>query len=47
MTFSRMGAKATGVDLSDVAIDRAKEFVKQLQLDTKFVCCDIYDTKVY
>jgi SAM-dependent methyltransferase len=44
MTFSRMGAKATGVDLSDRAIERAREFASQLQLDTQFVCCDIYDT---
>lgn len=43
MTFSRMGAKATGVDLSDRAIERAREFTTQLELDTKFVCCDIYD----
>jgi len=44
MTFSRMGAKATGVDLSDKAIDRAREFTAKLNLDTTFVCCDVYDT---
>jgi SAM-dependent methyltransferase len=44
MTFSRMGAKATGVDLSDKAIERAREFASKLNLDTTFVCCDIYDT---
>lgn len=43
ITFSRMGAKAIGVDLSDKAIDRAREFATQLNLDTTFVCCDIYD----
>jgi len=43
MTFSRMGAKATGVDLSDKAIERASEFAAKLNLDTTFVCCDIYD----
>ena len=43
MTFSRMGAKATGVDLSDKAIERAREFTTQLHLDTTFICCDIYD----
>ena len=43
ITFSRMGAKATGVDLSDKAIARAKEFTTKLNLDTTFVCCDIYD----
>ncbi len=43
MSFSRMGAKATGIDLSDKAIKRAKEFTEQLQLDTEFICCDIYE----
>ncbi len=43
MTFSRMGAKATGVDFSETAIARAKEFNMQLGLDASFVCCDIYD----
>lgn len=43
MTFSRMGAKATGVDLSDKAIEKAREFATQLDLDTQFICCDVYD----
>lgn len=43
MTFSRMGAKATGVDLSDKAIERAREFATQLGLNTQFVCSDIYE----
>lgn len=47
MSFSRMGAKATGVDLSDKAIDRAKEFTEKLNLDTQFICCDIYDAPKY
>lgn len=46
-TFSRMGAKATGVDFSDKAIDKAKEFATNLNLDTTFICCDIYDTPKY
>lgn len=43
ITFSRMGALATGVDLSDKAIDKARDIAQQLNLDTTFVCCDIYD----
>jgi len=43
MSFSRMGAQATGVDLSDKAIEKAKEYNDQLGLDTQFICCDIYD----
>lgn len=44
MTLSRMGAQATGIDFSDKAIESAREFSRKLNLDTKFVCCDIYDT---
>ncbi|MFZ4106011.1 class I SAM-dependent methyltransferase [Flavobacterium sp.] len=44
MTFSRMVAKATGIDLSDKAIVRAREIATKLNLNTSFVCCDIYDT---
>lgn len=43
MTLARMGAKATGLDLSDKAIERAREFAEKLNLDVTFVCCDIYD----
>jgi SAM-dependent methyltransferase len=44
MTFSRMGAKATGVDFSEKAIEKATEYAKQLNLDTRFICCDVYET---
>lgn len=47
ISFARLGAKATGVDLSDKAILRAKEFNDRLGLDVTFVCCDIYDTPNY
>jgi SAM-dependent methyltransferase len=43
MSFSRMGAQATGVDLSNKAIEKAKEFNTQLGLDARFICCDLYD----
>jgi len=38
-----MGAQAIGVDLSDKAIEKAKEFNTQLGLDARFICCDLYD----
>lgn len=44
MSLSRMGAKATGVDISDVAIAKAKALAVELRIDTQFVCCDVYDT---
>ena len=47
ITFSRMGAQATGIDLSNKAIDKARDITHQLNLDTTFVCCDIYDAPKY
>jgi ubiquinone/menaquinone biosynthesis C-methylase UbiE len=47
MTFSRMGAKATGIDFSEKAIEKAREFATQLNLETQFVCCDFYETPKY
>lgn len=43
ISFSRLGAKAVGVDLSDNAIKKATEIAKQLNTETRFICCDIYD----
>ena len=43
ISIARLGAKATGIDLSDKAIERAKEFTAVLGLDAAFICCDIYD----
>lgn len=47
MSLSRMGAKATGVDISDVAISKANSLAHELGFDTQFVCCDLYDTEQY
>lgn len=43
ISMSRMGAKVTGVDLSDVAIEKAREFALRLETDTRFIRSDIYD----
>ena len=43
LSLARMGAKVTGVDISDEAINQAKQLNEKLELDAKFVCCDIYD----
>ena len=43
MSFSRMGAKCVGVDLSDEAIRLAREINDELKLDAKFICCNVYD----
>jgi SAM-dependent methyltransferase len=47
LNFSRMGAKCTGVDLSDGAIKLAQEINDELKLDAKFVCCNVLDTSEY
>lgn len=44
LSWSRMGAKCTGVDISDKAIELAKQLNDELQLDAEFVCCNVLDT---
>lgn len=43
ISLNRMGAKTTGVDLSDKAIEKAKELAETTNSDARFICCDIYD----
>ena len=43
MSWARLGAKATGVDLSDVAIDLARSLNSELDLGVRFICSNIYD----
>lgn len=43
ISLSRMGAKVTGIDLSDKAIERARGFAQQANVDTEFISCDIFD----
>lgn len=42
LSLSRMGAKVTGLDISDQSITAAKRLNNQLKLDAEFVCCDVY-----
>lgn len=43
ISLSRLGANVTGIDLSDKAIDSAKQIAKDTNSNTKFICCNIYD----
>ena len=43
MSWSRLGARATGVDFSNAAIDLARELSAELELGTRFICSDVYD----
>ena len=45
MSWARAGASCVGVDLSDEAINLAKEVNAELNLDAEFVCCNVYDLK--
>ncbi len=43
LSLARMGAKVTGVDLSEKAIEQAKQLNDELNFDAEFICCNIYD----
>ena len=43
MSWPRLGAKATGVDFSEAAIDLARSLNDELDLDVRFIRSNIYD----
>ena len=43
ISFTRLGAPATGMDLSDRAIELARELASKTNSDASFICCDIYE----
>jgi ubiquinone/menaquinone biosynthesis C-methylase UbiE len=45
LSLARMGAVATGVDLSDAAIVKARELTDELGLRASFINCDVYSLK--
>ena len=47
LSWSRLGAKCTGVDLSDEGIKLAKNLNSELGLDAKFVCCNVLETSKF
>ncbi len=47
ISLSRLGAKATGIDLSDKAINEAKQLATKTNSDTTFICCAIYELPKY
>jgi ubiquinone/menaquinone biosynthesis C-methylase UbiE len=47
ISWARLGAKVTGVDFSDTAIELAREIAKKVGVDAEFVCSNVFDlTKV-
>ena len=47
LSWSRMGAKCVGVDLSDEGVRLAQELNNELNLDAEFVCCNVLDTSAH
>ncbi|MCC4832117.1 class I SAM-dependent methyltransferase [Shewanella sp. 1_MG-2023] len=43
LSWARLGASVTGVDLSDEAIDKARELATQCNIEAEFVCADVYE----
>ena len=43
MSWARLGARATGVDFSDAAIEQARALNAELGLDVRFVHSNVYD----
>lgn len=41
LSWGRMGAKVTGVDLSSEAIEQANQLAKQIGVEARFVCDDV------
>ncbi|MEZ5034624.1 MAG: class I SAM-dependent methyltransferase [Chitinophagaceae bacterium] len=45
LNWQRLGARVTGVDLSDEAIREAQQLNVALQMEANFICCNVYDLK--
>jgi SAM-dependent methyltransferase len=43
LSWARLGAEVTGIDISDEAIKTAKALSKETGLKGEFFCCNIYD----
>ena len=44
LSWTRLGAQCTGVDISEEGIKLAKILNKELRLDAQFVCCNVLET---
>jgi 2-polyprenyl-3-methyl-5-hydroxy-6-metoxy-1,4-benzoquinol methylase len=43
LSWARLGAKATGIDFSDTAIELAREIARKVGVDAEFICSNVYD----
>lgn len=42
LSWARLGAQVTGVDLSDTAIEKANSIKQEVGLEAEFICSDVY-----
>ncbi|MBC5775308.1 class I SAM-dependent methyltransferase [Pontibacter sp. KCTC 32443] len=47
LSLARMGADVTGADLSEVAIAQAKQLAGELQVNARFICCNVLELDKY
>ncbi len=47
LSWSRMGAQCTGVDISEKGIAIARQLNTELRLNANFVCCNVLETSRY
>jgi 2-polyprenyl-3-methyl-5-hydroxy-6-metoxy-1,4-benzoquinol methylase len=47
LSLAHLGADVVGVDISDHAIDAARQLSVEVNVPAKFVCCNVYDTRTY
>jgi len=47
LSWSRLGAKCVGIDISDEGIKVARQLNRELSLDAEFVSCNVLDTSKY
>jgi len=47
ISLSRLGAEVIGVDLSNKAIENARQIARNTNSNATFICCDIYDLPNY
>ena len=43
LSWARLGARVTGVDFSDTAIELARSIAERIGVEAEFLCCNVYD----
>ena len=43
LSWARLGARVTGIDFSDTAIELARSIANRIGVEAEFLCCNIYD----